>query len=108
MQQATLPAGPSYPTLRSCVRLAEIDECESSPCGAYGICSDELDGYTCACDDGYAGTHCDEDSVECASSPYCGNGTCVDSFLSYSCVCDAGFSGPVCDKAAGEAGARSS
>ena len=38
---------------------SDIDECSSSPCDNGGTCSDFVDGYTCTCDAGYTGTHCE-------------------------------------------------
>ena len=34
-----------------------IDECASSPC-VHGSCTDNVNGYTCSCIDGYTGTEC--------------------------------------------------
>ena len=36
----------------------EIDECESGPCQNGAECQDRLNGYHCACADGYQGTQC--------------------------------------------------
>jgi hypothetical protein len=37
----------------------DIDECLSSPCQNGGTCTDDVNGYTCACDAGYTGTNCE-------------------------------------------------
>ena len=37
--------------------LEEIDECNSDPC-VNGVCSDEIDAFSCACNDGYQGPVC--------------------------------------------------
>ena len=38
----------------------EILECMSSPCGANGICMEQIDGYFCDCAVGFQGVHCDK------------------------------------------------
>ena len=37
----------------------DINECQSAPCLNGGTCNDELDSYTCTCDVGYTGLHCE-------------------------------------------------
>ena len=37
---------------------SDINECGSSPC-VYGTCTDNVNSYTCNCDDGYTGTNCE-------------------------------------------------
>jgi hypothetical protein len=51
----------SYRCLMSAVWLlnTDIDECLSSPCQNGGTCTDDVNGYTCACDAGYTGTNCE-------------------------------------------------
>ena len=39
--------------------FADIDECASQPCLNGGACIDGIDGYTCNCPQGWAGTHCE-------------------------------------------------
>lgn len=36
----------------------DVDECASSPC-VNGACTNEVNGYTCQCVDGWQGTNCD-------------------------------------------------
>ena len=38
--------------------LSAIDECLSGPCENLGVCVDAVNGYTCACQPGYTGGHC--------------------------------------------------
>lgn len=37
--------------------VLDIDECVSVPC-VFGTCSDQVDGFTCTCDQGYSGDVC--------------------------------------------------
>lgn len=37
----------------------DIDECNSDPCQNDGTCVDQVDGFMCQCQDGYAGDMCD-------------------------------------------------
>ena len=38
--------------------VLEINECVSSPCINGGHCVDEENSYTCNCQTGYTGNHC--------------------------------------------------
>ena len=38
---------------------ADTDECASDPCQNSGTCTDTVNGYSCACADGYQGTDCE-------------------------------------------------
>ena len=37
--------------------IPDIDECEPNPC-IHGACDDEINDYSCTCDDGYEGPNC--------------------------------------------------
>ena len=39
--------------------VADIDACSSGPCMNDGICVDGINGFTCTCAEGYAGTQCE-------------------------------------------------
>ena len=39
--------------------IADIDECDSSPCQNGGSCTDIVNGHTCNCVDGYDGPNCE-------------------------------------------------
>ena len=62
----------------------------------HGQCLDEVDDYTCICDDGYTDQNCATDIDECQSYP-CVNGVCNDTVGSWVCRCDEGFAGINCD-----------
>ena len=32
----------------------DTDDCSDNPCGDYGTCIDEVGGFTCLCQDGFA------------------------------------------------------
>ena len=40
--------------------FTDIDECVSNPCVNGGTCTDEVNGYTCACAAGWQGADCDQ------------------------------------------------
>ena len=48
----------STDALFQCVH-ADTDECASDPCQNSGTCTDSINGYSCACVDGYEGTDCE-------------------------------------------------
>ena len=36
----------------------DVDECSSNPCLNGGCCTDQVNGYVCSCQPGYAGAQC--------------------------------------------------
>ena len=65
----------------------------------YGKCADTgLNAYTCACQEGWTGRHCDHqmDGDECQDTT-CSFGTCKDIGDDFVCTCQAGYSGKNCD-----------
>ena len=38
---------------------ADVNECESNPCGNSGTCTDEVNRYTCKCVAGLTGSVCE-------------------------------------------------
>ena len=42
--------------------IADIDECDSSPCQNGGSCTDIVNGHTCNCVAGYDGANCENGS----------------------------------------------
>ncbi|MEM9693534.1 MAG: EGF domain-containing protein, partial [Myxococcota bacterium] len=78
--------------------IGDVDECaaELDDCGANATCTDVIDGWTCACDPGYAG-----DGTMCTDIDECGeatdrcssDATCTNTVGGHTCECDAGFTG---------------
>ncbi|XP_031550465.1 fibropellin-3-like [Actinia tenebrosa] len=61
-----------------------------------GMCTDQVNGYSCTCAAGYNGTRCENDIDECASNPCVNNGTCTDLVNDYLCACVPGNGGKNC------------
>ena len=45
----------------------DIDECNPDPCENGGSCTDDVNGYTCDCADGYTGHDCEIGIFKCIS-----------------------------------------
>lgn len=93
------------------------EPCRFADCGDHGVCVQAESGDpTCACDDGFAGDHCEH--VVCASGFHwdsqhhctqdrhceeqptdpCGaHGACDDDLGVIACECDQGYEGPRCN-----------
>ena len=39
--------------------FSDINECSSNPCDNSGVCTDGVNGYTCTCQPGTSGVHCE-------------------------------------------------
>ena len=75
-----------------------INECESSPC-LEGTCMDRIGGYTCECNEGFEGDHCQHDIDECKRYAPCEHGTCIDGRADYFCNCEPEYGGKNCSVA---------
>ncbi len=42
-----------------CLEPARVNECSSSPC-LHGNCVDEVNGFSCECEEGWISVHCDQ------------------------------------------------
>lgn len=42
-----------------------INECEANPCAAGSTCIDGIASYSCVCQDGLTGAHCEIDIDDC-------------------------------------------
>ncbi|XP_019644136.1 PREDICTED: uncharacterized protein LOC109485145 [Branchiostoma belcheri] len=77
---------------------AVATSCVASPC-EHGTCADavgDLRNYTCTCESGWAGIHCDQEVIdECADGTHdCHtHATCTDTPGGFTCTCNAGYSG---------------
>ncbi|XP_041975910.1 delta and Notch-like epidermal growth factor-related receptor isoform X2 [Aricia agestis] len=74
----------------------EYNECESSPCGNGGTCTDRVGGFSCACARGYTGNMCQLKVDLCSPNPCSGQRLCIDHGNSYTCECPRGFVGEEC------------
>ena len=75
----------------------EIDPCAETPCAATGEClSSGPFNYTCLCDSGYTGQHCEVNIDDCVAATCPEDSDCMDGVESYSCDCHVGFVGENC------------
>jgi Notch-like protein len=75
----------------------DVDECEEDPCQNDGVCTDEINGYSCECAAGFDGDSCENDIDDCLDNTACQNdGVCTDGINSFSCECASGWTGDDC------------
>nr|XP_021206314.1 delta and Notch-like epidermal growth factor-related receptor isoform X1 [Bombyx mori]XP_037867212.1 delta and Notch-like epidermal growth factor-related receptor isoform X1 [Bombyx mori] len=79
----------------------EYNECESSPCGNGGTCTDRVGGFECTCGRGYTGNTCQLKVDLCSPNPCSESRYCVDRGNTYTCECPHGYIGEECDILAG-------
>jgi len=80
-------------------RLCEIDtvnNCNINPCANNGTCTDNINGYTCECVDGFTSTNCTVNIDDCDPNPCMNGGSCVDVINDYMCECVSGYTGRNC------------
>jgi len=76
--------------------VSAIDENDCEHNGNFWDVGTTLDAYTCNCQPGWNGTHCEIDIDECASNPCVNGAPCMDEISFYVCLCLGGFTGTEC------------
>jgi hypothetical protein len=91
--------------IRFTKRTTDLDLCNPNPCQNNGICTDEINKYTCNCSDtGFDGKNCEQDINECliweeSAIEKCQNGgKCVNEIGNFSCDCQKGWEGDFCNQ----------
>lgn len=78
------------------ILCVDINECDDNPCGN-NSCTNELGGFSCVCNPGYRGEHCEENIDECLTNICQNNSTCVDGINEYNCLCPPNYKGDFCE-----------
>ena len=68
------------------------------PCGFYGQCLPDKNGFICECDDHWGGSFCDEFN-HCNPNPCENGGTCHEIGNHFECSCNDDFHGKICNQA---------
>uniref|UniRef100_H3CVY0 Milk fat globule EGF and factor V/VIII domain containing a n=1 Tax=Tetraodon nigroviridis TaxID=99883 RepID=H3CVY0_TETNG len=84
--------------------LTQTGPCVSNPCKNDGLCEvtsptrrgDVFNEYTCKCQTGFEGVHCQINVNECAAQPCNNGGTCRDLDGDYTCQCPSPYVGKQC------------
>jgi hypothetical protein len=84
------------PALEVCYTTPDDNHCDPNPC-VHGACSNQQNGYSCACDVGWSGANCDVNIDDCVGAPCQNGGTCTDQANGYACACPAGYTGANCE-----------
>ncbi|XP_044124952.1 protein crumbs homolog 2-like [Bufo gargarizans] len=72
------------------------DVCGDAPCQHGGKCQDLFDSFSCTCESGWEGVHCELNIDDCKSSP-CVHGSCYDLENDFRCNCSSGYTGKNCE-----------
>ena len=76
--------------------ITVVEYCAAMPCGEDHTCVSNSDGYTCHCNDGYSGIHCQIPPEYCDPNPCEYGGSCSTLNETFQCLCADGFSGETC------------
>lgn len=77
--------------------------CTGSPCKNGATCEYQGEGeYSCQCQKGFTGSHCETDFNECSSNPCLNGGTCIDVINGFNCTCPAYLTGDRCELGLGQ------
>lgn len=75
--------------------------CKKYPpvCGDHGKCTSDINTnlYSCSCDDGYGGSHCEYQMDVCLSMPCINGGVCSARNNTFHCECSNQFKGDYCE-----------
>ncbi|XP_048241821.1 sushi, von Willebrand factor type A, EGF and pentraxin domain-containing protein 1-like isoform X2 [Haliotis rufescens] len=74
-----------------------VDGCVDNPCGSHP-CKDELEGFTCDCQDSWTGVTCNVPPDHCAHHECQNNAICENGNGNYTCQCLKGFKGELCQE----------
>lgn len=100
---------PNYISPRGAMSFHEcapkyILPCDANPaiCGPHGACVPEPGNpylYSCLCEDGFIGAHCEQTFDLCLSAPCHNQGTCYHANVTaVACKCSASYTGEFCER----------
>jgi len=72
--------------------------CDPNPCKHDSLCdTGDEGGYSCICEKGFEGKHCEVETNECQSNVCKHGGKCIDLVNAFRCDCRFGYSGTNCE-----------
>ena len=82
---------------KNCSEIVPRDPCDFHPCKNNGTCHSHGSNYSCNCEAGFSGDHCDVNIDDCENSPCFFNVPCVDLVNDYRCECPKILTGKRCE-----------
>ncbi|XP_032366699.1 cubilin [Etheostoma spectabile] len=79
-----------------CTQTSNICQTNNPCVNGQCVATTSAPGYTCNCNPGWQGVHCDQNINECLSNPCLNGGTCTDGINGVTCTCTAQWTGPLC------------